>query len=292
MTSSAKTPSRRNLVKGAAWAAPAVVATSAVPAYAASRCPAASIFSQGVVTYSWGVAPYTGPHPVNPTGTTTQTFTAFGVVGGNLPAGAVITKIEYEYWVQQRDDSFRNSNGTTGSRGPGVYDPGNTRSNISRTCRINWANVTSCSYPYAVAGSPVRRTTYGSLSTSPIFSSRAATVAVTHSWTDHAFSKLDGSTETQKGWRLLFTGDAAVANAQLIKDASGCLTLPDQLTSTFEVVYSNVATPANFARTVLIDRKSYITYRMPDGSEHTLVGSRRNDLTCDSSGSHSGVNRC
>lgn len=292
MTSSAKTPSRRNLVKGAAWAAPAVVATSAVPAYAASRCPAPSIVSAGSVTYNWGVAPYDRPHPANPTGTTTQTFTAFGVVGGRLPAGAVITKIEYEYWVQQRDDSYRNANGTTGSRGPGIYDPGNERSNIRRTCTINWENVRSCSYPYATSGSPVRRAVYGEESTSPIFSSPAARVAVTDSWTYHDFAQLDGSTERARGWRLLFSGDAAVANAHLVKDSSGCLYLPNQLTSTFEVIYSNVATPANFARTVMIDRKSYITYRMPDGSEHTLVGSFKNEITCNSSGSYDGVNRC
>lgn len=38
-------PNRRTLVKGAAWAAPAVIASTTVPVYAASRCITTTRFS-------------------------------------------------------------------------------------------------------------------------------------------------------------------------------------------------------------------------------------------------------
>lgn len=39
---------RRALAKGAAWTAPVVLATSAVPAYAASHCPEITVYSETV----------------------------------------------------------------------------------------------------------------------------------------------------------------------------------------------------------------------------------------------------
>lgn len=57
--------SRRTLVKGTAWATPAVVATAAVPAYAAStQCKASTSVLLGF-SYDWGNYPG---------GTTNQSF--------------------------------------------------------------------------------------------------------------------------------------------------------------------------------------------------------------------------
>lgn len=278
MTSSAHTTSRRTLVKGAAWAAPAVVASAAVPAYAASQC-TPSVWGTSSVRYPWGTAGAL---------LTDQKLTAMGTVSASLPKGAVITEIGYEIWVEQRNESLPN-----GNRGPGVYDPGNSRSDISRTCRISYSNVTSCTYTYG--SGPYQYTTYGDEATGPVFSSRNSTVSVTHAWQDHAFTLKDGTQETSKAFRIYYKGDVAVANSMLVKNPSGCWTLPHQLTGLFTVNYSGVRGAYPQQQTIRADRTAIIKYTL-DGQEYTMTRVRpyqpnEPDKICDSSAS-GGVDRC
>ncbi|GGH61441.1 hypothetical protein [Rothia aerolata] len=104
---------RRTVVKGAAWAAPLVVASATVPAYAASRCVTSTRFSGGN-TYNWGT--YNSP-----TGRTNQTLTLGGQFYINdLPADVTVTKITYEFWTENRVGQD--------SPGPGAFYVKNVRS--------------------------------------------------------------------------------------------------------------------------------------------------------------------
>lgn len=103
--------SRRSLAKGAAWAAPAVLATATVPAYAASRCQPTLSFSGGL-TYNWGT--------LGSSSTNQQLQLGGQTYVNNLPAGVTVTSISYTFWVQNRI-------GQTSS-GPGAFYVGNTTS--------------------------------------------------------------------------------------------------------------------------------------------------------------------
>lgn len=275
--------SRRTLAQGAAWAVPTVAIAGAAPAFAASRC-ATTITQAGTGYYGWGTV------TSNPktTATTTQNLWLYGAVKVDaLPADAVITDIRYVYWIQQRDDSKTNTNGSSGAHGPGIYDPGNSKSSINGTCKISYSTVTSCSYKW---GSPVL-TTVGGKTTSSIWTSTNATVGVTKSWTDHAFTKLDGTTETLKGWELTFQGDAAAATKLLATDASGCKYLPLQYTSQFNATYNNVLQAYASERAFRVDRYAYVTYTS-GGKSYTLQAYGPNTVFCNSTNTTGGINIC
>lgn len=279
--------SRRTLAHGAAWSIPAVAIAGAAPAIAASRCGDATINQRGGLGYDWGVVP-TNPKT---TSTTTQKMTVSGMVElNNLPADAVITDIRYEYWIQQRDDSKTNANGSSGGHGPGIYDPGHSKSSIggkNGTCKISYSTVSSCSYKW---GSPVLTTVSGR-TTSPIWTSTNATVGVTQAWVDHAFKKLDGTTQTLKAWQLIFQGDPAAATKLLMTDANGCKYLPQQVTSQFNVTYTNVLQAYASERALRIDRTAYVTYTS-GGKSYTLSAYSPNTHHCNTSDSPGGVNIC
>lgn len=103
---------RRSLAKGAAWAAPAVLATAAIPAYAASSCTPELVVSPGVTFYQTSG---TTPGIING-----QTRISFGLVGvKNLPEGVTIRNISVTYDVEQR-------NGTRSAIVPGHPSPRET----------------------------------------------------------------------------------------------------------------------------------------------------------------------
>ncbi len=86
--------SRRSLAKGAAWAAPAVLATAAVPAYAAS-CGQVAIRYGGGIGYSFGT--------IGSTSTNQQLSLGGNVWVDNLPTGVTVTSMTYTFWIQNRD---------------------------------------------------------------------------------------------------------------------------------------------------------------------------------------------
>lgn len=93
---------RRDLAKGAAWATPVIVASSAVPVYAASRC------GQLGRTSSNGFSPNTysdGYHKYK---------ISFGMMGVNsLPPGVTVEKVSVTWYMSHKD--FRWLNNTTGT---------------------------------------------------------------------------------------------------------------------------------------------------------------------------------
>lgn len=104
--------SRRSLVKGASWAAPVVVSTALVPAYAASMCDTRVGFGGGLY-YNFGTLG---------ADTTTQKLSVGGATRVfDLPAGVTVTRIEYVFWIQNRLNE--------GSYGPGAYYVENGASN-------------------------------------------------------------------------------------------------------------------------------------------------------------------
>lgn len=283
MTSSAYNTSRRNLVKGAAWAAPTVLATAAVPAYAAStpnKC-AASAFGTGSVWYDWGE--WTGNRSDRTL--TNQNFFVWGTVEATIPNNAKIVDIGYEVWVEQRNDSVNPA-------GPGIYDPGHPTSALKDTCKISYSNITSCSYKYGSRA--VQQVTYDGNSTGPIFTSPAATVTVTDAWTDHAFTLLDGSKATSKAFRIYFQADVNLANSMLVPSGKDCLSLPRQYGSKFVIDYRGVRKAHNDYRTVRMDRTAIVKYQTPDGQIHTLTRRMDNKTICNSTGGPGGggTNRC
>lgn len=86
--------SRRSLAKGASWAAPIVVSTALVPAYAASLCGLPTVRFSGGPSYRFGAIG---------SPSTEQTLGLGGQLWvDNLPAGVTVTNIEYVFWVQNR----------------------------------------------------------------------------------------------------------------------------------------------------------------------------------------------
>lgn len=101
--------SRRTLVRGAAWAAPAIALASAAPAYAISTAcvnknPNFQV-TTGMVT-GWDVANVSGANVpgirLNPsrTLTMTSTFTNPAGSGVTIPAGAAVIQLMAPYWAQ------------------------------------------------------------------------------------------------------------------------------------------------------------------------------------------------
>jgi len=277
--------SRRRLVKGAAWATPVVIASSAIPAYAASQCNP-TIAGGGYMNYDWGVVP-TNPKT---TATTTQSLSISAQISASqLPVGAVITDIRFEYWIQSRDDGITNPDGSSGSHGPGIYDPGNTHASTKTagTCTTSYSTITGCSYK----GTTTPLSSLAARPASSTFTSGTSKAAVTSNWVNHSFTKLNGSTVTAKAWQFQFIGDPKLATAQLTKNATtGCLDLPTLNTPQFYVSYANVPQSANTERTIYVDRTAYITYTV-NGVSKTLTMYQPSKYLCDSSAS-GGVNRC
>ncbi|MDO4916890.1 MAG: hypothetical protein Q3974_04660 [Rothia sp. (in: high G+C Gram-positive bacteria)] len=96
--------SRRSLVKGTAWSAPVLFASTSIPAYAASQCSPTVRFSGGIY-YNWG--------QLGATSTNQQLTVGGQTYVDNLPAGITVTSITYQFWIQNRI-------GQT-SPGPGAY---------------------------------------------------------------------------------------------------------------------------------------------------------------------------
>ena len=107
--------SRRSLARGVAWAAPVIVAASAVPAYAASSCIPTLRISGGLV-YRWGT--------IGSSSTTQSLDAGAQAYVDNLPAGVTVTNVSYQWWIANRI-------GQT-SAGPGAFWVGNSTSNRSR----------------------------------------------------------------------------------------------------------------------------------------------------------------
>lgn len=279
--------SRRNLAKGSAWVAPVVIASSAVPAYAASQCNNPSVYAEGSVDYNWGVV---ATDPKTSSTTTQKLSLVVAMNATGLPVGAVITDIRFEYWIQSRNDSLTNPDGSSGGHGPGIYDPGNSKASTrtAGTCTTSYSTITGCSY----SGLSTPLSNNSKFPASPVFTSGTSKAAVTANWVDHKFKKLDGSTVTAKAWQFQFIGDPKLATAQLKNNATtGCLDLPQLNTPQFNVSYPNVLQAANAERTIYVDRTVYLTYTV-NGVSKTLTMDQPSTKVCDSSDSPGGINRC
>lgn len=286
-----KTVDRRTLARGAGWAVPSVVVSTAAPAYAASSC-TPSLEAPASANYNWGL-----PYEKRESATTTdQTFLFYGWINlANLPADAQITSIRYEYWIQQRDEGAT-TNGVSGANGPGAFDPGNRYSSLKNSCKISYSSISSCSYR-GLTG-PLSHPTGSSYKpnggvASRIFTTGTSSAGVTAAWQDHTFRLLNNRTATTKAWQFTFTGDPTVATSLLKSDpATGCKSLPrEQSTPQFTVKYSSVPLPPNSVRTIYLDRTAYVTYTS-NGKTYQLESHWGNTYLCDSSGSQGGVNRC
>lgn len=239
------------------------------------------------MNYGWGTVP-TDPKT---TATTTGSLSISAQMAATqLPVGAVITDIRFEYWIQSRDDGITNPDGSSGGHGPGIYDPGNSHASTrtAGTCSTSYSAITGCSY----TGTTTPLSSVAARPASSVFTSGTSRAAVTANWVDHAFKKLNGSTVTQKAWQFQFIGDPKLATAQLTKNATtGCLDLPMLNTPQFDVSYANVLQSANAERTISVDRTAYITYTV-NGVSKTLTMYQPSQYLCDSSATAGGVNRC
>lgn len=100
MPSSDLASTRRSLVKGAAWAAPAVVATAAIPAYAASTIQA--VLTSSTTQSKASVRGNAVPH-YNCNGSTQveiyNTRASGHITVSQLPTGATLSNLTMEFWV-------------------------------------------------------------------------------------------------------------------------------------------------------------------------------------------------
>lgn len=100
--------SRRSLARGVAWAAPVIVAASAVPAYAASSCVPTLTISGGLI-YRWGT--------LGRSSTTQSLDVGAQAYVRNLPDGVTVTRVSYQWGVTNRIGQD--------SAGPGAFWVGN-----------------------------------------------------------------------------------------------------------------------------------------------------------------------
>ena len=198
-------PNRRTLVKGAAWAAPAVIASTTVPAYAASRCITTTRFSGGA-TYTWG------SREVGAT-RTDQTLT----LGGqffitDLPADVTVTRIQYEFWTSNRIGQD--------SPGPGIFYIKNSSSDR--------ASQPQNAFPWApTPGSGFANTTS---STKNLIDYTYQSGATLPSW--NLIMTWDASR------------DANIASRYTSSSTSGCRNFTTGPSSRFAVNYKNVIAPS------------------------------------------------
>lgn len=114
---------RRSLAKGAAWAAPAVLATATVPTYAASMCGSGPfVYRSGGLQYYFGYQYNPSSGRYESTDATKRWFTnsAGKVWVYDLPRHIEVVGISVTTWIEHR------SSATTGGRG---VLPINTRDN-------------------------------------------------------------------------------------------------------------------------------------------------------------------
>lgn len=203
MTSSAHNTSRRNLVKGAAWATPAVLATAAVPAYAAStpvECKT-NMFAVGGREIDFGeTKSWFGDL------TTTYNSLEYGyqVYFNQLPAGVTVERITLRVMQEARRDN---------TPGPGFFAPSHRtsdkRSNVS-----------------AMPFNP------------PAGSGWVPTVQNTTSGTSHRF--VNG--ETLNAWDMIFTWEAARNTTQTYSGSSvpGCMNFTTGSSDAFKIRWDGV----------------------------------------------------
>lgn len=133
------TVNRRSLAKGAAWAAPAIVATAAVPAYAASRC-VTKVTQTSYLDFNFG----------REYSTNTQIFKLFlqSVTVTDIPANRTVVAIELDAWFEQRDNTSQYQAGVPAFTHSSAYvmdsnrrftSTGGATSRTYYDAQINWA---------------------------------------------------------------------------------------------------------------------------------------------------------
>lgn len=247
-TSAPSYPSRRSIAKGAAWAVPTVVATTAAPAFAASGACEPTIALYGGASYDWGYVPGSG--------TTTQSFNStFSVAVNNLPKDAEITQLHIDMTLQNRDDSVNDG------RYPGIFDPGNrhvTNRPSGFTCSTSYSTITGCDfseiYNDARLGDPYQPSRYASGTRAMLYNGGgqttgdmwnpdegSASVTLRSNWTNFTFP---GTSTTEESWTVRYSADPAIATSLLAPTADGsCVTLSNTVskdTPTLNIVYGNV----------------------------------------------------
>lgn len=126
---------RRTVAKSAAWATPVVLATTLVPAYAASKCTPQLQVSPGATFTT------SQPVPGTVTGEANISFGRVQVTG--LPSGVTVTKISVTYDVEQHTTA-------RGTQSPGYPSPFETyiskRTGASAYSTTSWAQGSSYNF--------------------------------------------------------------------------------------------------------------------------------------------------
>lgn len=218
-------PNRRALVKGAAWAAPAVIASTTVPAYAASRCITTTRFSGGAQV-DWGTREVGATR-------TNQALT----LGGqfyitDLPADVTVTRIQYEFWTSNRIDQK--------SPGPGFFwigNPSTQYSSYAINAPIPWtASVSN-------RNNVLSLTKLGTSPTPTAGSGFVPTVQSTQNLVNHTYP----SGATEQSWNLIMTWEASrdsnISSRYTASSTSGCRNFTTGPSGRFPIIYSNVVAP-------------------------------------------------
>lgn len=266
---------RRNLVKGGLWAAPAVVATTAIPAYAASTskpvCTPA--IAPGSLTdiawnYKEGMAEVPAGEPAD------QYIDMVGYVAANLPEGAVITDIRYEYWIQLHD----------ASSGYGFYPISHASSDYAgQTTFTNGDSALRNSFTFKTPTG----TTSGTASS--IFTEGTAQVVESAVGETHTFKRNGGADIALPGFKIEFIGDPAIANATLRPVGGGCQQLIEY-TPALKYFVRDLPYREGHQRIVLLDRTSYITYTY-EGETKTMSAYSPSGTFCNATAT-GGLNVC
>ncbi|WP_326503605.1 hypothetical protein [Rothia nasimurium] len=123
--------SRRTLAKGTAWAAPAVLATTVIPAYAASQdlCTKVNMVNHHIKIYE---------NPVGSNGTLRAWF-YFGTIDITIPEGRSVVSATVGFWMAKHS-------GTNDGNNVGLLSPSHPNmkyyaSNASKTARGSLTNI-------------------------------------------------------------------------------------------------------------------------------------------------------
>lgn len=243
---------RRSLMKGAAWAAPAVAASAAVPAYAASVCGSPGIDYNPRTGIYWGVLATSATD----TATTDMRLNLGTTVGiTNLPAGVTVDQVKVQWFVE-------NHQGQT-AKGNGMFFIGNTSSSYNKSgactstgCTVQWVQQARFSHDSATS---YRSTTAGTGWSSTLKNTQN-NVATTFS---------DGV--TRNAWDITMTTSPGAGT--YTTDARGCRNYTSGYSGDFAVNYTGIPRETAGTTTAIF---SVVTITLSDGQVVSFRGGTNN----------------
>lgn len=237
--------SRRTLARGAAWAAPAIAATAAVPAYAASRC-TPELSQYGGIEVQWGTLDSRYQ-------TSRSLYLSAGTKVTNIPENVTVTKVVHHWYIQ--------ASASDGSA-PGLPWIGDSKSSRAREAQRNVINHTP-----------------GSTGWSRIVTTSTSSVSREY----QGFQNWDGN--SYNFWDLTFTWEPVNGSkGNYTTDSAGCRSFDTGDSGTLFVQYTRLPSlTSNQCSSEIDGHLRYVnemTVHFSDGTTKTTRLWAKRGITC------------